>query len=105
MNQTTNQSRVGEEFRVQSSRFIEKLRELVVAGNARSIVIKHHGDVVAKLPLTVGVIGTAIAPWLAAIGVIAIFLTESSLSVERNPDVSRETGSNQPTSRQGPTGM
>jgi len=84
---------------------MDRLRALVEAGNARSIVVKHHGDVVAKLPLTVGVIGTAIVPWLAAIGVIAVFLTESSLSVEHNPGTSNQAESRQSTSSQGPTHM
>ena len=36
-----------------------------------------------EIPATVGVIGTVIAPWLAALGVIAALATKCKIVVER----------------------
>ncbi|MEA2629938.1 MAG: hypothetical protein QOE66_157, partial [Chloroflexota bacterium] len=45
---------------------------------------------VAEFPLTVGVAGAVLAPWLAGIGAIAALVTDSSIVVERvgRPDSS-----------------
>jgi hypothetical protein len=41
------------------------------------------GKVLLEIPATVGVIGVVIAPWLAALGVIAALATNCRISVER----------------------
>ena len=72
-----------EEFRVRGGQLLDKVSELVAAGNVRSIIVKHDGKVVVEFPLTVGVIGTLLAPQLAALGAIAALLTESTIEVVR----------------------
>jgi hypothetical protein len=60
-----------------------KINELIEAGNVRRIRVRHKDKVVAEFPLTVGVIGTLIAPIAAAIGALTAVLTESTIEVER----------------------
>ena len=48
-----------------------------------------------EFPLTVGVAGALIAPWLAAAGAIAALITDCSIEVERVGDVPAETTSDQ----------
>jgi hypothetical protein len=62
---------------------IKTVKELIEAGNVRRIRIKQKDRVVAEFPLTVGVVGTLIAPVLAAVGALAALLTECSIEVER----------------------
>lgn len=62
---------------------IKTVKELIEAGNVRRIRIKQKDRVVAEFPLTVGVVGTLIAPVLAAVGALTAVLTECSIEVER----------------------
>jgi len=49
----------------------------------RRVIIKQDGRTVVEFPLTVGVVGTVLAPVLAAVGAIAAVLTECTVEVER----------------------
>ena len=59
------------------------IKELIEAGNVRRIRVRHKDKIVAEFPLTIGVIGTLIAPIAAAIGALTAVLTESTIEVER----------------------
>jgi hypothetical protein len=75
---------VREEFSVSSDNLIEKVRELLHEGNITRIIVKDEkGSVLLEIPVTVGVIGAVIAPWLAALGVIAALATNCKIVVER----------------------
>jgi hypothetical protein len=63
---------------------LEEVTRLVHEGNVRRIVIKQGADTVVEFPLTVGVAGALIAPWLAAAGAIAALITDCSIEVERD---------------------
>lgn len=93
MNETNTQSgsqgthesdKFREKFEAESKRMLDRFRELIAAGNARSVIIRRHGQVVAEFPLTVGVVGTILAPQVAALGAIAALLSESSIEVVHN---------------------
>ena len=73
-----------EEFRVSGSEIIEKIKEIIREGNARRIIFKtEEGKVFMEIPLTVGVVGTLIAPVWAAIGAIAALATNLTIVVEK----------------------
>lgn len=73
-----------EEFTVSSDDLIEKVKELIREGNITRIIIKDEaGKTLLEMPATVGVIGTIIAPWLAALGVIAALATRCTITVVR----------------------
>jgi hypothetical protein len=75
---------VREEFSVSSDDLIEKVKQLLHEGNITRIIIKDdNGKTLLEMPATVGVIGALIAPWLAALGVIAAFATNCRIVVER----------------------
>lgn len=61
----------------------DKAKQLLHEGNVRRVVIKQGDRAVAEFPLTVGVVGAALAPPLAAIGAIAALVTECTIEVER----------------------
>jgi len=75
---------VKEEFSVAADNLIEKVKELLHEGNVTRIIVKDEmGKVLLEIPATVGVIGVVLAPWLAALGVIAALATNCTIVVER----------------------
>jgi Domain of unknown function (DUF4342) len=74
---------VPDEIRVRGGQLVEKVNELIAAGNVRKIIVKHDGHPVVEFPLTVGVIGTLLAPQVAALGAIAALITECTIEVIR----------------------
>ncbi|MDQ6768242.1 MAG: DUF4342 domain-containing protein [Candidatus Eremiobacteraeota bacterium] len=73
-----------ERISVAGEDLLRKVKELIDEGNVRRITIKDkHGKSVIEFPLTVGVVGAALAPLLAAVGAIAALVTECTITVER----------------------
>jgi hypothetical protein len=73
-----------ETYKVEGIKLLEKVKDLIREGNVRSIIIKDKkGKEIIQVPLTLGVIGAAIAPALAAIGAIAALVTECTITVVR----------------------
>ena len=62
---------------------IESIKQLIEAGNVRRIRVRQKDRVIAEFPLTVGVIGTVIAPILAAIGALTALMKGCTIDVER----------------------
>jgi hypothetical protein len=74
-----------ESFKVNGENLLRKIKELIKEGNIRKITIKDKkGKELMTFPLTFGVVGTVIAPVLAAIGALAALIGECTISVERN---------------------
>jgi hypothetical protein len=75
---------VKEEFTVSADNLIEKVKGLLREGNVTRIIVKDDkGKTLLEIPATVGVIGAVLAPWLAALGVIAALATNCKIVVER----------------------
>ena len=76
-----------EEFKVDGTELLKKVREIIKEGNARRIIIKHEGKTILEVPLTIGGAGvtalTILAPVLVAIGAIAGLVTQCTLIVEK----------------------
>ena len=72
-----------ESIKVEASHLVDEVTKLIHEGNVRRIVIKQGDHTVAEFSLTVGVVGALIAPYLAAIAVIAALVTDCTIEVER----------------------
>lgn len=73
-----------EEFRVSGERVVAKVKELIHEGNVRRISLKNdEGKTLIEIPLTVGVIGTALLPVWAGIGAIAALVANLTITVEK----------------------
>lgn len=60
----------------------DRIASLIRSGNARHIVIRDRsGKRVIEAPLTVGVVGAAVAPYAAAIGTLAALASQWSITV------------------------
>jgi hypothetical protein len=76
-----------EEFAFSGDTLLGKIKEVIHAGNIRRILIKNEeGRVLIDIPLTVGVVGTLLAPQLAAIGAIAALVLKGTIVIEKELD-------------------
>ncbi len=76
-----------EEFKVNGEDLLKKVKAIIAEGNVRRITVKNkEGKSIVELPLTIGVVGAALAPLLAGIGAIAALVTECTIVVEREHD-------------------
>ena len=72
-----------EEWQVKGEELVATVKRLFHEGNVRRIIIKHEGQAAMEIPLTVGVVGTLLAPWLAALGAMGALLTHCTIEVVR----------------------
>lgn len=73
-----------EEFKVNGSEIIDKIKELIHEGNIRRIIIKNEeGKTLIEIPLTLGVVGATFMPVLAAVGAIAALVAKMTIVVEK----------------------
>ena len=76
-----------EEFHVNGEEILARVKQLLREGNIRRVVIKDKsGHSLVEFPLTIGVVGAALAPTLVAIGAVAALLTEATIVVERSEE-------------------
>ena len=63
---------------------MEKVKELIKAGNIRRIIIKKaEGETLIEIPLTVAVVGAILVPILAVVGALAASATDYIIVVEK----------------------
>jgi hypothetical protein len=73
-----------EEYRVSGKDLVDRVGELLHEGNVTRVIVKDDGGkTLLEIPVTVGVIGVVLAPWLAALGVIAALVANCRIVVER----------------------
>jgi len=73
-----------DEFTISGDQVVAKVKELVREGNVRRLIIQNEeGRTLVEVPLTVGVIGVALAPVFAAVGALAALATRCTIVVER----------------------
>lgn len=73
-----------EEHKIKGESLISKIKELVHQGNIRRIIIKNdEGRTLIEIPLTLGVVGIALAPVWAALGAIAALVADLTVVVEK----------------------
>ncbi len=79
-----NEEKKTEEFRINGEDLMEKIKEIIREGNARKVTImdKDHKEILS-FPLTVGVVGIALAPIFAAVATITALATECTIVIER----------------------
>ena len=86
-----------ETIKIEGGNVIDAVRDLIHEGNVRRIVIEHQGRTVAEFPLTVGLVGSVVAPPLAAIGAIYALAKDCTIGVERMNSGEKPAETRQPT--------
>jgi hypothetical protein len=83
----TDESSRKEEFKLSGNEIVEKIKELIHQGNIRRIIIKNEeGKTLVEIPLTIGLVGAALVPVLAAVGAIGALVAKMSIVVEKVED-------------------
>ncbi|MEM2927866.1 MAG: DUF4342 domain-containing protein [Nitrososphaerota archaeon] len=73
-----------EEYSVSSEELVKTIKKIIHEGNVTRIIVKNEkGEMLLEIPATVCVIGALLAPWMAALGVIAAIATKCKIIVER----------------------
>jgi hypothetical protein len=73
-----------EEVRIVGGQLVDTVKDLVHQGNIRRIIVKDEdGKTFLELPLTVGVVGTLVAPLAAALGALAALVKGLRLEIEK----------------------
>ncbi len=76
-----------EEHEVKGDTLIAKIKELIHEGNITRIIIKNdQGRTLIEIPLSLGVVGIALAPVWAALGAIAALAADLRVVVEKKSD-------------------
>lgn len=76
---------VVQDIKVAAGDALKTVKDAIREGNVRRITVKDRdGKVVATFPLAVGVVGTLVAPVLAAIGALTAILSDCTLSIEKS---------------------
>lgn len=75
---------VKEEFTVKSDELVGKIKDILHEGNVTKIIVKDEkGKLLLEIPAWAGIVGTVLAPWLAALGAIAALATRCTITVVR----------------------
>jgi len=75
---------ISEEFAINADELVKKVKDLVHEGNVTKIIVRdEQGNLLLELPVTAGLIGAVMAPWLAALGAMAALVTRCNVTVER----------------------
>ncbi len=78
---------VTEEHKVKGEGLIAKIKELIHEGNITRIIIKNdEGRTLIEIPLTIGVVGIALAPVWAAVGALGALAANLTIVVEKTGD-------------------
>jgi hypothetical protein len=86
-----------EQLRLEGGQLLDTIKQLLNEGNVRRIVVKQGEQTIVEFPLTVGVVGAALAPALAAAGAIAALITDCTIEIERaSPDDESGAGASDP---------
>ena len=76
-----------EEHKVKGEGLISKIKELIHEGNITRIIIKNdEGRTLIEIPLSIGVVGIALAPVFAAVGAIGALAADLTILVEKVED-------------------
>ncbi|MDI3269888.1 MAG: DUF4342 domain-containing protein [Bacillota bacterium] len=70
-------------YEVKGSEIIDKIKEIIRAGNVNRIRVVQNGEVLLSIPVTVGAVATILAPYLTLLGGIAALAAGAQIQVQR----------------------
>ena len=84
---------VKESFEMHGENLLKKVKELIAEGNVTRITITDKGGKeLISFPMTIGVVAAVFAPVFAAVGALAAFVGECTVTVERETDEDNKEG-------------
>ncbi|MBK5966934.1 hypothetical protein CCR95_23405 [Thiocystis minor] len=82
---------LSEEISVAGSALVDKVKELVLKGNIRRLIVRRsNGKVLVDIPLTAGIgvagVLTLLAPMLTALAALSALFVQFRVEIERDPE-------------------
>ena len=71
------------QFRVKGQELINRIREIIREGNVNKIVVKNDNKVLLEIPVTAGVAGLVLFPYITVLGGLAALYKDYTLEIER----------------------
>ncbi len=79
--------KIKEEFKVKGSELLSTIKKLIEEGNVNRIIVKDEkGNKYLDIPVTVGIVGVVLAPFLSVIAAVAVFSATLTVEVIRKED-------------------
>ena len=76
-----------EKMNVMGNELIDKLKEIIKEGNVKKITIKNNeGDSLLEIPVTAGVVGLVLFPYIGILGGMAAMLKEYKLEIKKEKE-------------------
>lgn len=76
-----------EQYQLSGEDAISQIKQIVHEGNVRRVRIRNaEGHTIVEFPLTVGVVGAALAPMWAALGAAVALATDCTIEVEKEEE-------------------
>lgn len=60
---------------------LNQLKDILSKGNATKITIKKNDEIIVNIPVTAGIIGAFVSPFLSAAGITAALLTQCTVEI------------------------
>lgn len=80
-----------EKMNVMGNELIDKLREIIKEGNVKKITVKNDkGESILEIPVTAGVVGLVLFPYIGILGGMAAMLKEYKLEIKKEKDNDNE---------------
>ncbi|MDR3243013.1 MAG: DUF4342 domain-containing protein [Clostridiales Family XIII bacterium] len=80
----SGRKKFGAQIGARGSQLIEKVKAVVKKGNVSKIIVKKENEIILNLPVSVGLVGTLLAPWVALAGVVAAFGSKCVIEVVKD---------------------
>ena len=80
----TDTKTVKNEFTISSENLVGEVKKILHEGNVTKVIVKDEsGKILLEIPAWAGLVGTILAPWIAALGAIAAIVTKCTITVIR----------------------
>lgn len=87
MAEASKKQKVTEDVKATGKTLVSTVEKLLREGNIRKIIIKNKaGEVLLQIPVTWGIVGAVLGPWLAVLGALAIVIGECTVTVVRKEE-------------------
>lgn len=84
-----------ETLKLSAKDLLNKIESLIKEGNVTKITIADkNGNEIMNFPVNVGLLGIVFAPILAAVGGLAAYMTECTLTIERKTEAKENSEKN-----------
>jgi len=78
---------IKEEIKIKGAELLETIKKIVKEGNVSRIIVRDDkGTKYLEIPVTVGVVGVILAPFLAAIAALGVLATDLTIEIIREEE-------------------